>query len=147
MSRINWGRVVVGGLAAGIVINVSGILLAHFVLGPAYVEAFKAKVSGQPEVLMLVKHVGLRLWFGVLIVFVYAGFRPRFGPGPRTAVLAGATVFLAAGLVLLAALNDFGLLSGAQLWIAAAWTLVENVVAGLAGAWVYREREPRLPTP
>lgn len=140
MSRINWVGVVLGGLTAGLIMNVSGILLAHFVLGPEYVEAFKAKVSPQSEPLMFAKHVGLRLWFGVLAVFIYAGFRPRFGPGPWTAVLAGGTVFLAAGLVLLASLNDFGLLTGGRLWVAAAWTLAEAVVATLAGAWLYGEK-------
>lgn len=139
MTHINWARVVLGGLAAGLIINVSGILLAHFALGPEYVEAFKAKMPPQPMPLMFAKHVGLRLWFGVLAVFIYAGFRPRFGPGPLAAVLAGLSVFLAAGLVLLLSLNDLGLLTGRRFWIAAAWTLAETVVATLAGAWLYRE--------
>jgi len=139
MSQINWARVVLGGLAAGVLINLSGMLLAGLVLGQEYVEAFKAKVIPQSDLSMFARHFGLRLWFGVLAVFLYAAFRPRFGAGPWTAVLAGTVVFLAAGLVLLLALNDLGLLSGRRLWIAAAWTLAETVIATLAGAWLYVE--------
>lgn len=139
MSSINWARVVLGGLAAGLIINVSGMMLAHFVLGAEYVEAFKAKMQPQSDALMFARHVSLRFWFGLLAVFIYAGFRPRLGPGPWTAVAAGVTVFLAAGVVLLLTLGDLGLLTGRRFWIAAAWTLAELVVATLAGAWIYRE--------
>lgn len=78
-------------------------------------------------------------WFGLLAVFLYAACRPRFGPGPWTAVIAGATVFLTVGVVILLTLNDLGLLTGRRLWIAAGWTLAESIIAALAGAWLYRE--------
>ncbi len=139
MSGINWARVVLGGLVAGLIINVSGMLLAHFVLGQEYIEAFKSKMPPESQTIMFVKHVTLRFWFGLLAVFIYAGFRPRFGPGPRTAIIAGGTVFLAAGIVMLLSLNNLGLLTGPRLWIAGAWTLGEAVIATLVGAMLYRE--------
>lgn len=139
MASINWFRVVLGGLVAGLIINVSGMLLAHFVLGREYVEAFKAKMPPQSDMHMLVKHMGLRFWFGLMAVFIYAGFRPRFGPGPRTAIIAAGTVFLAAGLVMVISLNDLGLLTGRRLWIAATWSLAEIVIGTLIGAWIYQE--------
>lgn len=139
MGGINWARVVLGGLVAGLIINVSGFAFAHFVLGPEYIEAFKAKMPPQSDLSMFVTHLGLRFWFGLLAVFVYAGFRPRFGPGPRTAVLAAGTVFLSAGLVMLLSLSDLELLTGRRLWIAASWTLAELVIATLVGSWLYLE--------
>jgi hypothetical protein len=38
-----------GGLVAGLLINLSGMGLAHFVLGPDYVKAFLQHVSGPPS--------------------------------------------------------------------------------------------------
>lgn len=139
MTGINWVRVVVGGLLAGFIINVSGFLMAHFVLGREYVEAFKAKMAPQPDVAMFVKHLGLRFWFGLLAVFIYAGFRARFGPGPRTAILAAATVFFTAGVVMLMSVHDLGLLTGRRFWYSAVWAFVELAIATMAGAWLYRE--------
>ena len=120
-------------------VELSGIALAHFVLGPQYVEAFRAKMAPTSDVGIVIEHVGLRIWFGILCVFVYAGFRPRLGRGPRTAVIAGATVFLGAGLVSVVTLNNLGLLTGRRLWAASGWTLVETTLAEIVGAWIYRE--------
>jgi len=139
LAGLNWIRVVLGGLVAGLLINVSGFLLGHFVLGRQYVEAFKSKMAPQSDLHMFVKHVGLRFWLGLLAMFIYAGFRPRFGPGPLTAIVAAGTVFFAAGLVMTLSLSDLGLLSGRRLWIAAAWSLAEIIIATLIGAWIYRE--------
>jgi len=139
MSNINWVRVILGGLLAGLVINISGVVMAHFVLEPQYIEDFKSKMPPQSEMLMFVKHVSLRFWFGLLAMFIYAGFRPRFGPGPLTAIIAAAIVFLAAGLVILLMLSDLGLLAGGRLWIAATWTLAELIIATLLGTWLYCE--------
>ena len=38
--------------------------------------------------------------FGILIVWTYAAMRPRFGPGPKTALIAGITLYLAVTTVL-----------------------------------------------
>jgi len=72
-------------------------------------------------------------------VFIYVGFRPRFGPGPGTSIIAAVVVFLTAGLVMLLTTNDLGLLTGRKLWLTAAWALAEVIVATLIGAWIYRE--------
>jgi hypothetical protein len=88
---------------------------------------------------MLVEHLSLRFWLGLLGVFVYAGFRPRFGPGPRTAAIAGATVFMAAGLMTIISLHDLGLLTGGKFWIAAAWSGAEITGATVIGASLYKE--------
>ena len=89
---------------------------------------------------MAAKHLSLRFWFGVLAVFLYACMRPRFGAGPRTAAIAGLTVFLSTGLVAIVTINDLGLLTGVKLWITVAWTMAETIVAALVGASLYRER-------
>ncbi len=139
MGPINWPRVIFGGLLAGVMINVSGFSLAHFVLGPEYVTAFKEKLPPSSPALMAAQHVALRMWFGVLVVFFYAAIRPRFGPGPETALIAGTTLFAATGVVLLVTFHQLGLLFGWKLVATSVWTLGEFCIAALAGAWLYNE--------
>gem|GEM_PF-4723681 len=57
MSTINWVRLVLGGLVAGLIINVSGFMMAHFVLGREYVEAFKSKMVPQSASAIFAKHL------------------------------------------------------------------------------------------
>jgi hypothetical protein len=139
MISIRWSRVLAGGLLAGLIINLSGLTLAHFFLGPEYIEAFKAKFPPSSETAMAVQHLSLRFWFGIVAVFLYAAMRPRFGPGPRTALIAGATFFLSVGIVMLMSVRNLGLLSGGMLLLAGAWSFCEMCIGALVGAWVYRE--------
>jgi hypothetical protein len=80
---------------------------------------------------------------GIVVIWLYAAIRPRYGPGPRTAAMAG----VAAGL-LLGVFPDIGWgltlrLIPASVWAAdAVITLVVVVIATLLGAWVYKEQAP-----
>jgi hypothetical protein len=138
--RINWTRVLLGGLLAGVIVNASGMALVRFVLGPEYVENFLRVFPSEPRGLVMLVHVGTRLWFGMLAVFLYAAFRPRFGPGPRTALIAAATVWLSAYLVATTTLIELKLLTGLGLWITIPWTLAEICTATVLGASIYREQ-------
>ena len=77
------------------------------------------------------------IW-GLLLVFTYAGFRPRFGPGPRTAVIAGVTIWLAVCAVF-AGLMSMGVYTQQAYIKSSVLTLANTLVASLAGAYFYRE--------
>ncbi len=139
MTSIRWTRVLAGGLLAGLIINLSGLALAHFVLGPGYIESFKAKFPTNSESTMALQHLSLRFWFGILAVFLYAAIRPRFGPGPRTALIAGTTLFLSVGIVMLLSIKNLGLLSGNMLLLAGVWSWCELCLGALIGGRIYRE--------
>jgi len=139
MSAVSWSRLLLGGLLAGLIILISGLVLAHLVLGPVYVTAFLSHMPYGASAWTLVAHTGLRLLLGLVAVFIYVGFRPRFGPGPRTALIAAATLFLSVYLPMAFLLYDFGILSGWRLAVAWPWGLAEIACATLAGAWLYRE--------
>ncbi len=139
MVSINWLRVFLGGIVAGLVICVSGFSLGHFVLGPEYIVAFKEKFPPSSPAMMAVQHFGMRIWFGILAVYLYAVFRTRFGPYPRTAIIVGVTMWASIGVVLLVTLSQLKLLGGWKLAVTAAWTLIEFCLAALAGASLYRE--------
>jgi xanthosine utilization system XapX-like protein len=77
---------------------------------------------------------------GILVIWLYAAIRPRYGAGPGTAALAGV-----AGGLLMGVFPDiaWGLLLRlipARVWVAdAVFSLVVMVIATLLGAWVYKE--------
>jgi hypothetical protein len=75
---------------------------------------------------------------GIVLIFLYAGLRPRFGAGAKTAVIAAVIIWLVG---MMGALSDvvMGLAPASLIVLAGAWSLVETVVAAVAGAWVYKE--------
>jgi LytS/YehU family sensor histidine kinase len=77
----------------------------------------------------------------ILVIWLYAAIRPRYGAGPGTAALVG----VAAGL-LFGVFPDIGWgltlrLIPARVWAAdAVSALVAVVIATVLGAWVYKEQ-------
>ena len=75
---------------------------------------------------------------GIVLVWLYAGIRPRFGPGPKTA----ANASLAVWFLLHVAYSSFaflGIYSWSLMAASTAGGLVAAVLAGQAGCWAYRE--------
>jgi len=141
MGKINWARALIGGLVAGVVVNVlwyaTWVLLAR----PMVSDALQAighplQESAGMGFVMLV----LGFLIGIVATWLYAAIRPRFGPGPGTATMAG----VAAGL-LLAVMPDIGWGSTLRMIPATVWvtdaiaTLVIVVIATIVGAWLYKE--------
>ncbi len=138
MKPVNWGRVILGGIAAGIVVNVSEFLLNEVVLKKANEDAMKALGKSMPEAGGTIA-VWI-LWgflFGIVAVWLYAAIRPRYGAGPATAVKAGLAVWILSSLFSSLVLANLGLFPLNA--VVLAWTFVEVVVATLVGAWLYRE--------
>jgi hypothetical protein len=127
--------VVLGGLVAGLLINVSGIALVHFVLGPDYVKTFLQHLAGPPGAGTFARHLTIRFCFGLLAILLYAALRPAFGGAAAPA--AAGVLFVASYLPLALMLSEFGVLRGWQLWASLAWGAGEVVLATLAGAFVY----------
>ena len=111
MGKINWGRVILGGLLAGVVVNVVEFALHAVILNPDW-KAAMAALSRSPDestgAMMI--YVGLGYLIGILAVCYYAAIRPRFGAGPKTAVCAGLGVWLLAYLVPTIGMVPLGLL-------------------------------------
>jgi hypothetical protein len=136
---MNGTRIAFGGLAAGLVLLASGIVLGHGVLGPDYVRAFASHRAHPVSAATVIENTAIRLAFGFLVVFLYAAFRPRFGAGPRTAAIAAVFFWLSAYLPRFFELSDFGILGGWRLAVSVPWSLAEVLLAALLGGWIYRE--------
>lgn len=76
---------------------------------------------------------------GVATVWLYAAIRPRFGPGPKTAIIAGLVIWGFECVIPNLAMAGFGVLTGRLLLLATAIPAVELPLAALSGAWLYRE--------
>jgi hypothetical protein len=144
MGKINMGRVILGGLVAGLVMNASEAFLHAGVLGEdgaKLVEDWKRlglELDIRPSLLFWL--IGITFVLGILAVWTYAAIRPRFGPGPKTALCAGLAVW-AMSYLYAAVYIDAGIVVWPPklTWLPVAWGLVEIPVATLLGAWVYRE--------
>jgi hypothetical protein len=144
MGKINTGRVILGGLVAGLVMNASEAFLHAGVLaadGAKLLEDWKRRgleMDIRPSLLFWL--IGITFVLGILAVWTYAAIRPRFGPGPGTALCAGLAVwamsYLYAGVYIDAGIVVY---PAKLTWLPVAWGLVEIPLATLLGAWVYRE--------
>ena len=140
MGNINWGRVILGGLLAGVVINAVEFTLHAVILDPDWKAAMAA--LGQPtqeDPADMMIYVGLGFLIGILAVCYYAAIRPRFGAGPHTAARAGLGVWLLAYLVPTIGMVPSDLFPGKLLWVPVAVALVELPLATVVGAWLYKE--------
>lgn len=144
MEKINWARVILGGLIAGVVLIVAEFLINGVILGQDWNAAMKvlgidleAAMENNPGMMVIFLVWGFL--FGVIALWLYAAIRPRFGPGPRTAVLAGIVLWLATYLGPLVTYSAMGLWPMRLAIIASALGLVEFVLATVLGAWLYKE--------
>jgi hypothetical protein len=139
VASINTRGVVVGGLVAGLVINISEYILNEPVFGADIAAAMTAHnlplIGGGAIAVFLV----LGFVLGALLVWLYAAIRPRFGPGPKTATIAGVVVWLLAYGWSTVTFGVMGLFPARLLIIGLIWGLVELVVAAVVGGRFYSE--------
>ncbi len=140
MAHTNRGRVIMGGLLAGVVINVVEFVVNGVVLKGAWGQAMQA--LGKPATLstgMVVMFIIWGLLLGIAAIWLYAAIRTRYGPGPNTAIRTGLAAWAIA--VFLPNLGNYAmaLFPLPLLLDSTVVALVEIVVATLAGAWLYKE--------
>jgi hypothetical protein len=146
--NMNRQKLLVGGLAAGVVLNVIDFL-AHGVLladrmqadGNAFKPGFGDQMAamGGSQIAMF---VFFDFIIGLLLVWTYAAIRPRFGPGVRTAGYVG-LLFFVFGLILTYGYKIMGIMSPGLWWTYSLVWLVALLLASTVGAWLYSEDEVR----
>jgi hypothetical protein len=139
MSEVHRGRLVAGGLAAGVVLNLFELVCGTLFEQP-WKEALGAHGLTVPEgPAALVHYLLIGFVAGLAIVWIYVAARARYGPGPKTAVATGVVYWLGAYALGLAGYVPLGLYPHSMLAGWAAIGLLGVVAAAVAGAWVYRE--------
>ena len=139
MGKINLQRVILGGLVAGVVLNVFDFVLYGVVFKDDYNAALQA--LGKPAMAdsMVMWFVALDFLFGIFLVWLYAAIRPRFGAGPGTAVKAGLAMWVLFGLLHSLSEAPMGLFPQNLYVIGTLAALVVYPLAAVAGAKLYTE--------
>ena len=141
MASINTGKVIAGGLVAGIVANAIDFVTNMYVLAPDYVDLAKAHnfdAAGFNSPAVAMTWVAVDFVFGFLLVWTYAAMRPRFGPGVMTAILAALPLFLAPTAVIFG-FTMMGMFTMAMFVKGTVGAIVSTFAAAIAGAAVYSE--------
>ncbi len=141
MPRINWPRLIIGGIIASIICFLTdGFFHEKVVLADwAAVYANLGVTDPKHNAAALIYFAVFELGRGFAAIALYFLMRPCCGPGPKTAILAGIVMWLAFSVTGPAQFIPLGFYSHA-LWIkVGAFQLVTSILATLAGAALYKD--------
>jgi len=141
MSGINVGRWLAGGIVAGIVIWLIEGIASFTYMGDmeTALEAHGLAMEMSAPVWALT--VIISLIAGLTLIFFYAAARPRFGPGPRTAIIVAVALWFGGYLLSLVGYHMIGLYPMTMLALWGLVGLIELIIAALVGGRIYQEAE------
>ncbi|HSS20941.1 MAG TPA: hypothetical protein VLL54_12775 [Pyrinomonadaceae bacterium] len=143
MNKINWGRLILGGLVASIILFLTDGFFHEKIVMADWQAVYAGLGSNEPH-----HEGGAVLYFaifelgrGFLSIYLYALMRACCGPGPKTAVLAGFVAWLAFTVTGPAQFIPLGFYSH-SLWLkAGAFQLITSIVGALAAGFLYKSAE------
>lgn len=139
---MNTSKVLVGGLAAGVVLNVIDFITNMYILGDRMKAEMNAVAPGLADKMMtggaIAGYVIMDFVIGIMLVWLYAAIRPRFGPGPKTAVYGALFVWLLFGIAYSGYLMS-GMMSGSTFTMGSVIALINVLLASWLGARLYTE--------
>jgi hypothetical protein len=135
MGKVNWRRIFLCGLVAGLIWSLLSAVILTF-LGADLLTAVPQLYAPKRGLLLFSFIVNLAM--GSWAMWLYAAIRPRYGPGPRTAAVAGFAWWM---MYCLAKANwgPFGLVKPKVLLTLLAADLPALFVAAVVGARYYEE--------
>lgn len=139
LHKLNLSRVLLGGALSGLVLNIGEYLLNHVVLVQLWPRPDAEAASAEFSIGQIASGVTIMFAFGLALIWIYAAIRPRFGPGPKTAVIAGLTIWITGWLLTGASFINVGIFPAGQMLVSIIWGLAEVPLAAIAGAWLYQE--------
>jgi hypothetical protein len=140
MGKINVGRMILGGIAAGIVGDILGFGVDGWMLAQRWSDAMRALGHSDFSSTTLIWFNVIGLAVGIVSIWIYVAIRPRFGPGIKTAIYAGVVTWILATL-----LPNAGFMYAAGLFprhltlYTTLGGIVEVTVATIIGAALYKE--------
>ncbi len=99
MGKINVGRVILGGIVAGIVGDLLDFPVDGVWLAKSWNDGMQALGHSPLTTNQALWFNVLGLVIGLVAIWIYAGIRPRFGAGVKTAIYAGVAVWILGFLV------------------------------------------------
>lgn len=141
MARINWGRLILGGLVAAIIMFFTDGFIHERVVQADWKAVYAGLNAVEP-----VAHGSNMIYFalfelgrGFISILLYVTMRAYFGAGPKTAVIAAVAGWIAFSVTGPAQFIPLGFFSQA-LWLkVGALHLATSIVATLIGAVLYKD--------
>jgi hypothetical protein len=139
MGKINLARVFLGGLLAGLIINIFEYVLNGVVFASQW-DAFMKALGREMRPGAIPLFVISAFVAGIGVVWLYAVARPRLGAGPKTAALTGAAYWFFAYAIPDANSIVANVVPGRVTLTINLILLVGVIIASVCGAWVYKEQ-------
>lgn len=141
MTRINWVRLLGGGLIATIIAFITDGFLHEKLLSADWQAVYSNLGASPPteHVVHMAYFVAFELGRGLVSMFVYVMTRSHFGPGPKTAALAGVVAWFAFSVTGPAQFIPLEFFSNALWAKVVAFQLVTSILAAIAGAALYKD--------
>lgn len=142
MTKINFGRLFIGGLVAtAILFLTDGLIHEHLVheYWENVYDALGARDPGAGHGIRVVYFLVFEVGRGFTAILIYILMRPFYAAGPKTAVFSALAAWFAFSVTGPAQFIPLGFY-GRRMWvIIAAVQLVTSVGANLVAAWIYRD--------
>jgi hypothetical protein len=146
LKRINWGRLIFGGIVATIILFLTDGLFHERVMSAEWKAVYDGLGATPPQhhsPVGVLYFAVFDLGRGMLAMYLYALMRSCCGPGPKTAMLAGVVAWLAFTIAGPAQFIPLGFYSN-SLWIkVGAFQLFTSIVAALVGGAIYKDAAAR----
>jgi hypothetical protein len=142
MKKINFGRLIIGGLIATVMLFITDGLLHEQILHPYWEYVYQGLGGHETQMshgIAVLYFLVFELGRGFLAIFIYALMRPFHGAGAKTAVFAAVVGWMAFSVCGPAQFIPLGFYSK-HLWLFVAGAqLVTSVVANVIAAWLYKD--------
>ena len=138
MKKVNLARVILGGIIAGTIINISEWVLHDVVMREEFRSHLGSLGRTNPEDVATV--VWWNVWgyiLGFTAIWLYAAIRPRYGPGVATALRAGFAAWILSCVLMTITMANLRLFPFMPM--AFLWSLFGDLIGTVAGAAVYKE--------
>jgi hypothetical protein len=140
VHKINNGRLILAGVVTAVILVILSDIDNGVLLAQGWADALKA--IGLPP-LSVKGIVAFNLWsvvVGFLSLWLYVAMRPRFGPGPKTALITAAMVWAFGWPLGLVAPVVTHMIPKSMAINASLLGIPEIAIALLVGAAVYKEK-------
>ena len=140
MGKINYGRLLLGTIAAGVVYFIAdgvihSLLLGHYHMNAVAIYGNRYRPSNTAFFYFAIFDLGK----GLVAMLIYVAARARFGPGGKTAVWAGVVAWLALEVFPSVQWMPFPFYGRRFLAQVIVYEFVPMILGAVLGAWLYKE--------
>ena len=147
MHKINSGRLILAGIVAAVILDILEYVVNGILLAKPWADNQTALHVAQVSTR---GYIAFNLWclaVGFIAIWLYAAIRPRFGPGPKTALLSAAVVWLLGWPLEMVAPVVMHVVPKSLALNSSLLGIPEMLIAVLAGAYFYKEETAQADRP